>query len=509
MMSYYQIFIRSISLYSILVLFCVSGLATAFTLSVTDDSFTSSKSPGTKHADAGDLQIEGRGPGQPVRSTYARFDTSLLHEGITDSDVLKASLRIYVSRVKFAGMVHVYRVQGHWDEKTLSHDSAPSNDLLPLTSIMVNSTDVGQFRYLDVTAAVRDWVANPGANYGLVLMAEDVIVYIASKEDVLTGHAVEIQLNLASLGPVGPPGEKGSQGEQGIPGPEGARGPAGLSCWDNNGNGVQDVIEDSNNDGLFNVLDCVGNLNLSSISQRLSDIENRLQNADLDNDGFTPTTGDCDDSDFFSNPDQPEIPGDSLDNDCDGIVDNPLVDLDGDGFSVAGGDCDDNNPLISPVAVEVTDGIDNNCNGLVDENLSQLASDMLFHHNLIRRTVKFHSQDPNPLPQVQWNDSLATTAQTWANGCVFAHNTERGPLGENIAAGGPSSVELFNLWAAEDVYYNYATNSCASNKICGHYTQLVWRDTTEIGCGIATCGFGIYLVCNYSPPGNFAGQLPY
>ncbi len=43
----------------------------------------------------------------------------------------------------------------------------------------------------------------------------------------------------------------------------------------------------------------------------------------------------------------------------------------------------------------------------------------------------------------------------------------------------------------------------------GHYTQVVWRDTKEVGCGIATGSNTDYLVCRYSPGGNVIGQKPY
>jgi hypothetical protein len=48
---------------------------------------------------------------------------------------------------------------------------------------------------------------------------------------------------------------------------------------------------------------------------------------------------------------------------------------------------------------------------------------------------------------------------------------------------------------------------------CGHYTQVVWRNTERVGCGYSTCqaqGFNFEVwVCNYDPPGNFIGQAPY
>ncbi|MEM6522020.1 MAG: CAP domain-containing protein, partial [Cyanobacteria bacterium P01_C01_bin.70] len=40
-------------------------------------------------------------------------------------------------------------------------------------------------------------------------------------------------------------------------------------------------------------------------------------------------------------------------------------------------------------------------------------------------------------------------------------------------------------WVAEKADYDYASNSCASGKVCGHYTQIVWRETTAVGCGVA------------------------
>jgi hypothetical protein len=46
---------------------------------------------------------------------------------------------------------------------------------------------------------------------------------------------------------------QGATGPQGIPGPSG---PAGVSCWDLNGNGVGDRNEDVNGDGTFDALDC-------------------------------------------------------------------------------------------------------------------------------------------------------------------------------------------------------------------------------------------------------------
>ncbi len=87
---------------------------------------------------------------------------------------------------------------------------------------------------------------------------------------------------------------------------------------------------------------------------------------DDDGDGVTEVEGDCDDTDIHVSPIAMEI-ADWVDNDCDGAVDEGTMyaDDDGDGFSEFGGDCNDADPSRSPGYPEIEgDGIDNNCDGI-------------------------------------------------------------------------------------------------------------------------------------------------
>lgn len=87
---------------------------------------------------------------------------------------------------------------------------------------------------------------------------------------------------------------------------------------------------------------------------------------DDDGDGFSENQGDCNDADASINPGAIDIPGDGIDQDCDGVdpVDPNTVDDDGDGVSEADGDCDDTNASIFPGAVDIPgDGIDQDCDG--------------------------------------------------------------------------------------------------------------------------------------------------
>jgi len=83
---------------------------------------------------------------------------------------------------------------------------------------------------------------------------------------------------------------------------------------------------------------------------------------DRDGDGFSPSEGDCDDTDPNVYPGAIEIPDDGIDQNCDGSDD--IEDKDGDGYTNAGGDCNDNDPNIHPGAREIpNDGIDQDCDG--------------------------------------------------------------------------------------------------------------------------------------------------
>ncbi|CAL5076989.1 unnamed protein product [Urochloa decumbens] len=120
---------------------------------------------------------------------------------------------------------------------------------------------------------------------------------------------------------------------------------------------------------------------------------------------------------------------------------------------------------------------------------------------------------------VSWDDDVAAFAQSYAaeraGDCALQHSGG-GPngYGENLFMGGAgadwSASDAVGLWVAEKQWYDHDSNSCAAGETCGHYTQVVWRDSTAIGCARVVCdNGGIFITCNYNPPGNFEGQSPY
>jgi pathogenesis-related protein 1 len=129
---------------------------------------------------------------------------------------------------------------------------------------------------------------------------------------------------------------------------------------------------------------------------------------------------------------------------------------------------------------------------------------------------------------LRWGAELASRAQNRAeslaaHGCAVEHGLLPRDIGENIfrvqplrAAGRPDAMagiapsQVVDTWGSESADYSYARNTCMADRQCGHYTQIVWQSTEEVGCGRAICrSLGQVWVCNYRPAGNLEGHRPY
>jgi uncharacterized protein YkwD len=179
------------------------------------------------------------------------------------------------------------------------------------------------------------------------------------------------------------------------------------------------------------------------------------------------------------------------------------------------------NPLTSGFRIE-----GNNTGSTNNETAANFANNILAVHNQERAAVS--------VPLLVWSDKLAADAKTWADYVApthdYRHDTEHlGNLGEgeNLEAfvfnlsDPPSTAKLMAGWVNEKNYYQqWVTNSLPKTANWtgwspGHYNQIVWNTTKEVGCatgftsGLSPDTRGVYLVCRYSPPGNYPGQTPY
>lgn len=143
---------------------------------------------------------------------------------------------------------------------------------------------------------------------------------------------------------------------------------------------------------------------------------------------------------------------------------------------------------------------------------------ILRHHNVHRAN---HSANA-----LTWSPNLAAIAQEIGSSCVYAHDlvTGGGGYGQNIGYGfRPVNMGQFvttGLYNSEVNSYTYFGGEPDINTLSqwGHFSQIVWQDTTEVGCYTYDCSatglqntvsnsLPYFTVCNYAPRGNIIGSF--
>jgi uncharacterized protein YkwD len=145
------------------------------------------------------------------------------------------------------------------------------------------------------------------------------------------------------------------------------------------------------------------------------------------------------------------------------------------------------------------------------DNRTDFASRLLAAHNGERTRLG--------LQPLTWNASLATNAREWAESLARSGRFEHAPRearqgqGENLftgTAGAYSLEEMIGGFLAERRDFRAGLFPDVSHtgrwEDVGHYTQIIWPATRELGCAIATGHGRDTLVCRYSPAGNIVGQ---
>lgn len=136
---------------------------------------------------------------------------------------------------------------------------------------------------------------------------------------------------------------------------------------------------------------------------------------------------------------------------------------------------------------------------------TSFASDILARHNLYRAA--------HGAPALTWSPVLQKQATDWAQRLAREeklYHRQPNRYGENIywiSGGDLDAVAAVDAWYGEIEAYDFAKGGFSAET--GHFTQVVWASTTELGCGWARSRSGaIFIVCNYNPPGNVLGRFP-
>ncbi|XP_038638015.1 Golgi-associated plant pathogenesis-related protein 1-like [Scyliorhinus canicula] len=128
-------------------------------------------------------------------------------------------------------------------------------------------------------------------------------------------------------------------------------------------------------------------------------------------------------------------------------------------------------------------------------------AELLQEHNRLRA---LHQAQP-----LKFNSDLSTQAQKWAEHLIDINSLQHSDTnyGENLwykwssDAKLPTGTEVSETWYNEIKKYDFNDPSFKSGT--GHFTQLVWKASTEVGAGCATDGKGTFMVVAvYKPAGN-------
>jgi hypothetical protein len=137
------------------------------------------------------------------------------------------------------------------------------------------------------------------------------------------------------------------------------------------------------------------------------------------------------------------------------------------------------------------------------------AERLLAAHNRERERVG--------VPRLAWSERLAAQAQDWADQLArtnrFQHASDRAGAGENLwrgTAGRYSAEAMIGSFLDEGRHFRAGAFPNVSRtgrwRNVGHYSQVIWRGTQEVGCATARSGGGEdILVCRYYPAGNVLG----
>ena len=115
------------------------------------------------------------------------------------------------------------------------------------------------------------------------------------------------------------------------------------------------------------------------------------------------------------------------------------------------------------------------------------------------RRQKYHHNYGKSYVPLKWSNSLASSAQNYAQELARTGRFVHGSSGENLAWNSGRSSH-----SAENILTRWVENE--ERERGGHFTQVLWRATKYVGCGTASSSHGSYQVCRYVTPGNCNGR---
>ena len=142
-------------------------------------------------------------------------------------------------------------------------------------------------------------------------------------------------------------------------------------------------------------------------------------------------------------------------------------------------------------------------------------------NNIPARILAMHNRERAAVgsPPLAWDPALAASAASYGPTLAslgrLAHSPRESRPGqrENLAMGSTGYYgleDLVGFWVEEKRHFQPGLFPDVSRtgywKDVAHYTQMIWKGTTNVGCALHNQGDRSYLICRDSPPGNADGR---
>jgi hypothetical protein len=190
-------------LLALLVLLVTLGALTSAFAQITpsQDSYTNTAATTTNYGTAATLGVVSSATS--IQTTYIQFNLSSIPVGYTSTNVVKATLKLYISSVATAGSFNLDFVNGSWSEKTITAGLSPALGSSIASSISLTTANANNYVLIDVTTAVGDWLNGSQANDGIALVANSPLsATIDSKENSAQSHPAELDIVFAAGGTI-------------------------------------------------------------------------------------------------------------------------------------------------------------------------------------------------------------------------------------------------------------------------------------------------------------------
>ncbi|XP_066478425.1 cysteine-rich venom protein 2-like [Tiliqua scincoides] len=170
--------------------------------------------------------------------------------------------------------------------------------------------------------------------------------------------------------------------------------------------------------------------------------------------------------------------------------------------------------ILLPLASVLQQSLGTDNNPPVGKITEKQKKEILDKHNAIRRGVKPTASN---MLKMEWSEKASESARKWAVKCIASSSPREERIVDGVACGEStlkstyplSWIEVITKWFSKASNFRYGYGAVNPRKDFYSYTQLIWYNTHEVGCGLAYCPqneYTYFYICRYCPAGNVRGE---